>query len=293
TTLFRSNGIVQFTDESLDLPQTWFWEFGDGETSSDQNPTHTYANEGVYSVSLTVTNNMGEGISLQTDVIEFSTPQPPVTTGASGCAGAVVSLSANGEEGAILWTDAAGNIAGQGETLEITLGNQTQSYFAQVELNPQAPSFAGPANENIGNSVNHDTTFTGTVQFETFQPLIINSVYVNSGAIGTRVINVWQGNSDSGDLIDQIAVEVDFTGSGTIALNLELEIPGSYSIGLSQANFYRNDSGVNYPYTVPGLISITGSSAGPEFYYYFYNFEVQPLRCLSEATEVLAEVTGG
>ncbi|NEN22631.1 PKD domain-containing protein [Cryomorpha ignava] len=287
------NGIVQFTDESLDLPQAWAWDFGDGGTSSNQNPTHVYDNEGVYSVSLTVTNTLGEDVLLQSDIVNFSTPQAPTATGASGCAGQVVSLSANGEDGTILWTDADGNEAGQGESIEVTLGNQSQTYFAQVELDPQEPSFAGPVNENFGSGGNHATTFVGTVQFTTLQPLTINTVYVNSGGTGTRVISVWEGTADTGELIDQILVDVDFTGPGTIALDLELEIPGSYSIGLNQANLYRNDSGVNYPYTTPGLISITGSSAGPDFYYYFYHFEVEPLQCLSEATDVLAEVTGG
>ncbi|MGF2412993.1 MAG: PKD domain-containing protein, partial [Ferruginibacter sp.] len=46
---------VSFTDQST-LPQTWFWNFGDGFTSTAQNPTHTYAAFGNYNVSLTVTN---------------------------------------------------------------------------------------------------------------------------------------------------------------------------------------------------------------------------------------------
>ncbi|MEY2918628.1 MAG: hypothetical protein RIS73_2342, partial [Bacteroidota bacterium] len=46
---------VAFTDQSV-LPQTWFWNFGDGFTSNAQNPVHTYATYGTYNVSLTVTN---------------------------------------------------------------------------------------------------------------------------------------------------------------------------------------------------------------------------------------------
>ena len=36
------------------LPYTFFWEFGDGETSTEENPTHTYTSNGPYSVTLTV-----------------------------------------------------------------------------------------------------------------------------------------------------------------------------------------------------------------------------------------------
>lgn len=46
---------VVFTDQSV-LPQTWFWDFGDGFTSTAQNPVHVYAAYGTYNVSLTVTN---------------------------------------------------------------------------------------------------------------------------------------------------------------------------------------------------------------------------------------------
>ncbi len=45
----------QFTDKSLG-PKTWLWEFGDGETSSEPSPLHTYQSPGTYDVKLTVTN---------------------------------------------------------------------------------------------------------------------------------------------------------------------------------------------------------------------------------------------
>ncbi len=45
-----------FTDQSIGA-QTWFWEFGDGNTSTAQSPVHTYAALGTYDVRLTVTND--------------------------------------------------------------------------------------------------------------------------------------------------------------------------------------------------------------------------------------------
>ncbi|WP_128694285.1 PKD domain-containing protein, partial [Methanoculleus taiwanensis] len=50
---------VQFTDTSTGSPTTWNWKFGDGNTSSLQNPVHTYALTGNYTVSLTATNEGG------------------------------------------------------------------------------------------------------------------------------------------------------------------------------------------------------------------------------------------
>jgi len=50
---------VQFTDDSTRDPTTWGWVFGDGSVSTLQNPTHSYANPGLYSVYLTVANSAG------------------------------------------------------------------------------------------------------------------------------------------------------------------------------------------------------------------------------------------
>ncbi len=54
--------VIDFTDESTDADGTvgsWSWDFGDGNTSTQQNPSHTYASEGSYNVTLTVTDDDG------------------------------------------------------------------------------------------------------------------------------------------------------------------------------------------------------------------------------------------
>ncbi|MCD6565982.1 MAG: PKD domain-containing protein [Bacteroidales bacterium] len=45
---------VNFTDKSSGNPTAWQWDFGDGKSSTDQNPTHTYNSTGNYNVKLTV-----------------------------------------------------------------------------------------------------------------------------------------------------------------------------------------------------------------------------------------------
>ena len=49
---------VRFTDESEGNPVSWAWDFGDGSTSTQQNPTYTYPTEGKYNVSLTISDGM-------------------------------------------------------------------------------------------------------------------------------------------------------------------------------------------------------------------------------------------
>lgn len=47
---------VNFTDISSGIPDSWRWQFGDGNSSIEQNPEHTYNNSGLYTISLRVCN---------------------------------------------------------------------------------------------------------------------------------------------------------------------------------------------------------------------------------------------
>ena len=58
---------VQFTDTSSGAPTSWNWDFGDGTTSSEQNPVHTFDLSGDYAVELEVSN--GAGSDSETDLV--------------------------------------------------------------------------------------------------------------------------------------------------------------------------------------------------------------------------------
>ncbi len=61
---------VTFTDQSAFSPTSWSWDFGDGSPlSTDENPTHTYASIGNYTVTLTATNQYGNNTETKVDYI--------------------------------------------------------------------------------------------------------------------------------------------------------------------------------------------------------------------------------
>ena len=66
---------VQFTDlsNSSEPLLTWQWEFGDDATSTEQNPAHTYDDDGVYPVSLTVTNAVSEATASKAGYVVVET----------------------------------------------------------------------------------------------------------------------------------------------------------------------------------------------------------------------------
>lgn len=63
---------VNFTDQSTNTPTSWQWDFGDGNSSTQQNPSHTYNNAGSYSVTLSISNSYGNDTKTHNNYITVS-----------------------------------------------------------------------------------------------------------------------------------------------------------------------------------------------------------------------------
>ena len=60
---------IIFSDASTGNPNSWVWNFGDGNSSTLQNPTHTYSNPGTYNVSLTISDGATTETETKTSLI--------------------------------------------------------------------------------------------------------------------------------------------------------------------------------------------------------------------------------
>jgi PKD repeat protein len=74
----RSPLEVRFTDTSTGAPTAWFWDFGDGATSTEQHPKHVYVSPGLFTVRLAVSNSSGSDELVRSRfVIVFRAGAPP------------------------------------------------------------------------------------------------------------------------------------------------------------------------------------------------------------------------
>jgi len=65
--MFGMDGLtVNFSDQTMGAPSAWIWSFGDGNSSSFQNPSHTYAAAGTYDVCLIISDDCGTDSVCQT-----------------------------------------------------------------------------------------------------------------------------------------------------------------------------------------------------------------------------------
>lgn len=84
---------ISFIDTSSPAASSWLWDFGDGYTSTEQNPIHTYLASGTYTVSLTASNNCGQSLPYSQQIEVLSIPQSDFTSDAPKCKGSPVQFT--------------------------------------------------------------------------------------------------------------------------------------------------------------------------------------------------------
>jgi PKD repeat protein len=96
---------VQFTDTSTGGPTAWTWTFGDGASSAAQNPNHTYSTAGTYSVTLTVSNSVGNDTVTKTGLISVSSSTGNIGYPDGSTSGAGAAATGEKPESKLWWND--------------------------------------------------------------------------------------------------------------------------------------------------------------------------------------------
>jgi PKD repeat protein len=282
------SGTVNFSDVSTNNPSSWRWDFGDGNGSTVQNPIHTYNSSGSFQVKLVATNVIGSDSTILTVVVNL--PAAPSTANVNICENQTATLNATAS-GTVTWFDASGNTElATGTSFSTPVLSNTTTYMVQNVI-PAVSQNVGPLNASIGTNAYHNQATVFTLNFTAAQPFTLVSVWINANSTGNRTINVYNAANGAGTIIASTTVNITTTGAQRINLNLNIPAAAVYSIGGVNMNMLRNNGGVNYPYTLSGVVDITGSSAGAGFYYYYYDWEVRTAPCTSVKIPVTANVS--
>ena len=283
---FSCDGTVHFVDQSTNLPIEWLWNFGDGETSIEQNPSHTYDAEGTYNVTLIATNVIGSDEHIEMGYIMVEFVEEPTTTGDNFCQSQTATLSAEGSH-ILEWYDEpiGGNIVNTGSTYTTPVLDETTSYYVTNRVS-SSEEYVGAEDNTFGDG----GFFLGEQHliFNAPIPFILKSVDVYANGSGERSIQL---RDNEGGIIEKVVVDVP-DGASTVILDLQVPSGSNLQLGTAEGstpNLFRNNTGTpDFPYTLPGSVEILSSSAGDDYYYFFYNWQILTYDCKSERIGVTA-----
>ncbi len=272
---------------------TYVWDFGDGSSvSTATNPVHTYTANGTYNVQLKATSTCAASPDsiIKNAYVVINSPSTPTTSGDFRCGTGSVNLTANGS-GLQYWyptSTTTGTPVYVGTNFTPTISATTSYYVVNTFTNPTI--FGAPTSTAIGAGLYHPAT-TPYDSFTVMQPCVLKSFVVEAQTSGNRTFEL---RDKSNAVLQSIVVNVP-AGTSTVVVNFNLSAGYGFRLGMGTgaAKLFRNSTGVTYPYTIGSNVSITGSSQGPNYYFFFYNWEVAPGDCKSGAVTVTGTVSPG
>ncbi len=278
-------GEFTFTDLTFNDPGSWLWDFGDGNTSSLQNPQHQYQQNGLFNVTLTATNQHGSDSVTRYGVVNVNMPLTPVANDVIRCMSGSVSLQAS-SNGSIEWytQPTGGTPVATGPTYNTPQLTQNTTYYVESVLPSPLQYGAKPDNLGGGGYLN----FEHYLRFDALQPFRLTTVKVYAQNGGNRTVEL---RNSTGGLIQGTTL---FIPEGESRITLNFDVPAGNNLRLVCAGtprLYRNNGGLSFPYELPGIFSIHSTSATSNptgFYYFFYDWEVQLPPCRSARVSVEA-----
>ena len=230
-------------------------------------------------ISVTVTDNT----KTVQDVTMVATTAMPTASNTEFCDSGSTMLSASGS-GTLNWYSSAtsDNILTTGTTYTTPTISTTTSYFVEDVI----------TKSNVGNTTNNSNGgFLGGERYLVFdctESVILSDVTVNPSQAGEMEVQL---QDSSGNMLDSRVIIMESSGIQKISLDFIIPVANDLRLTAKELSsgltLYRNNSSVNYPYT-NGSISIKDSSAGTQYYYFYYDWEIEDFK--SPRKEVIVTV---
>ncbi len=267
------NNAISFTDTSLFEPTSWRWNFGDGVTSTQQNPIHQYATSGVYNVSLIAGNLIGTDTIMKNSLVHVIVPSTPLPIDTMLCNSSEI-LILNSTSDSIAWfsNDISQQVIAWGNFISL-MPDTTLYQAAYVDM----PTIEVGKNDTIGNGGYIYQNREHYLVFNALRDLVLATVDVYAMNASTKVIKVV---NNLNQIIASKSVSV-LPGKNTIQLGFYIPQGEGYRlVAPSYCSWYANFNCSDFPFLISDLITIDSSSANSN-YYYFYRLQVQK-RCYSQ-----------
>ncbi|MDD1705606.1 MAG: SBBP repeat-containing protein, partial [Methanoregulaceae archaeon] len=221
---------VRFTDSSTNLPDNWSWQFGDGTTSVQQNPVHTYTSPGSYRVNLTVRKTcinatvLNSTISKQFTVSLNSSPVADFTANpSSGTAPLTVRFNDTSSNNPFNWSWQFGDGSLSSEQDPLHTYTSPGTYSVNLTVRNECGSDSVTKQVNV-----------------TVCPLPVADFTANPSS-GTAPLTVWFNDTSSNNPFNW---SWQFGDSGLSSEQNPLHTytsPGTYSVNLTVRNECGND----------------------------------------------------
>ena len=230
--------VFSFIDQSTGAVTSWLWQFGDGFSSSQQNPTHTYASAGTYTVQLSVT---GGGASSSTNRLVSVAAPIPVTPPASAAFAFGPSSPKSGES--VSFTDQSS-------------GSPTQWFWWFGDGNTSTSKNPSHAYANAG-------TYTVTLQVWNANTTssTSRSIVVAPYSAFRSLVSAAAQVGGAGNSVWRTELTLFNASSTSAASGQFLFIPGAGGTVVTQPLYLASLQSVTYNNALPDLFGI-GSGAG-------------------------------
>jgi PKD repeat protein len=232
---------VTFSDTSSGNPASWAWTFGDGTTSTLQNPTHAYTATGTYTVTLTATNPAGFNTVTKTGYITVTSQPVPVAAFNSGDPTGLAPVTAS-------FTDASTNTPTSWLWESRIADNGAWTTFSTAQ-NPSGIIFATPGTYDIRLTATNgggSNTVTKTHVF-------------SAGTTHDYLTTVSMGDINGDVYVNTVS---PFTASATQTFTLPAAAVGHVQWAQLYVDTYSGN--YNRTYGMTSVVTLDGTTLGTE-----------------------------